>query len=260
MKLESLINKFKIQKGDKILVSSDILRLLMKSKKKEINFNPNNLIDILKEKIGKNGTLFIPTFNWNFLREKTFCSNKTQSHSGSLGNIALKRKDFLRSFNPVYSFAVTGKDKKKICSQKHVDCFSLKSPFGYLIKNKGKNLFVDYYFKDPKETVFIGFPFQHVVKQAVKVPYRYIKKFEGFYYDNRNVKKKLKIKFYAHNLKLKYRVLLKRKLHAALLRKKIIQKKTFHGINFDLLNLKMTYDFLKQDLNTKKDFFFKKYL
>ena len=63
MKLELLINKFKIQKGDKIIISSDLLRLLMKSKKEEVNFNPDNLIDILKEKIEKNGTLFIPTFN-----------------------------------------------------------------------------------------------------------------------------------------------------------------------------------------------------
>ena len=55
-------------------------------------------------------------------------------------------------------------------------------------------------------------------------------------------------------------MLLKRKLHTALLKKKIIQKETFHGINFDLLDLKMTYDILKKDLNTKKDFFFKKYL
>ena len=227
MKLELLINKFKIQKGDKIIISSDLLRLLMKSKKEEVNFNPDNLIDILKEKIGKNGTLFIPTFNWDFLKGKTFFSNKTQSHSGSLGNIALKRKDFLRSFNPVYSFAVTGKDKKKICCQKHVDCFSLNSPFGYLIKNKGKNLFIDCHFKDPNETVFIGFPFQHVVEQTIKVPYRYIKEFEGFYSNNKNIKKKIKIKFYAHNLKLKYRMLLKRKLHTALLKKKNYSKRNF---------------------------------
>ena len=72
MNLESLLNKFKINKGDKILLSADILRLLLKSKKNEINFDPNNLIDILKEKIGKNGTLLIPTFNWDFFKGKFF--------------------------------------------------------------------------------------------------------------------------------------------------------------------------------------------
>ena len=98
MNLESLLNKFKIKKGDKIIVSSDLLRLMLKSKKKEINFDANNLIDILKKKIGKKGTLFIPTFNWDFFKGKSFYLNKSISHSGSLGNIALKRKDFLRSF------------------------------------------------------------------------------------------------------------------------------------------------------------------
>lgn len=259
MNLETLLNKFKINKGDKILLSSDLLRLLIKSKKNEINFDPNNLIDILKEKIGKNGTLLIPTFNWDFFQRKIFFPNKSPSHSGSLGNIALKRKDFLRSFNPIYSFAVTGKDKKKICDQKHNDCFSLNSPFGYLIKNKGKNLFIDYYFKDPKETLFIGFPFHHVVEQAVKIKYRYIKEFEGFYSDSKNIKKELKIKFYAHDLKLKYRVFLKREFHTELLKKKIIHKEIFHDVNFDLLDIKKSYDILKRDLNTKKKFFFKKY-
>ena len=259
MNLELLFNKFKIQKGDKIIVSSDLLRLLLKTKKKEINFNPNDLIDILKEKIGKNGTLFIPTFNWDFFKGKTFYVNKSVSHSGSLGNVALKRKDFTRSFNPIYSFAVTGKDKDKICNQKHNDCFSLNSPFGYLIKNKGKNLFIDLHYKNPDETLFIGFPFHHVVEQAVKVEYRYKKEFKGFYYNKKNEKKKLKIKFYAFDLKLKYRVFLKRKLYTDLLKKKIIKKETSHGVNFDLLDIKKTYDILKKDLSSKESFFIKKY-
>ena len=113
MNLELLLNKLKIKKGDKVLVTSNILRILLKFKKKEINFNPNILIDTLKKKIGKNGTLLIPTYNWDFCRGKTFDYNKTPSQSGALGNIALKRKDFMRSFNPIYSLAVTGKDKKK---------------------------------------------------------------------------------------------------------------------------------------------------
>lgn len=259
MNLESLLNKFKIKKGDKIIVSSDLLRLMLKSKKKEINFDANNLIDILKKKIGKKGTLFIPTFNWDFFKGKSFHLNKSVSHSGSLGNIALKRKDFLRSFNPIYSFAITGRDKEKICNQKHVDCFSLNSPFGYLIKNKGKNLFIDLHYKNLDENLFIGFPFHHVIEQAVRVPYRYKKEFKGFYFNSKNIKKKLKIKFYAHDLKLKYRVFIRRKLYNELKKKKIIQNEKFHGINFDLLNIKKTYDILKRDLSTKMNFFIKKY-
>ena len=52
----------------------------------------------------------------------------------------------------------------------HKDSFSLKSPFGYLIKNKGKNLFFDIDYKD-------SFTFVHLAEQKVKVNYRFKKVF-----------------------------------------------------------------------------------
>jgi len=48
-------------------------------------------------------------------------------------------------------------------------------------------------------------------------------------------------------------------LYDDLREKKIIQNEIFHGINFDLLNVKKTYDILKKDLSTKMNFFIKKY-
>ena len=50
MDLKSLLNKITIQKGDKIILTSNLVRILIKFKKKKINFNPNSLIDILKKK------------------------------------------------------------------------------------------------------------------------------------------------------------------------------------------------------------------
>ena len=143
MNLEFFLKKLQIKKGDKIVVTSNIIKILSKFKNNEINFDPNTLINSLKKIIGKEGTLLIPTFNWDFLKGKTFNYYDSPSQAGALGNIALKRKDFLRTFNPVYSYAVSGKDQKKICNIKHTNCFSLNSPFGYLLKNKAKNLFID---------------------------------------------------------------------------------------------------------------------
>ena len=81
-------------------------------------------------------------YNWDFCEGLGFHYHKTKSRVGSLGNICIKRKDFRRSKNPIYSFAVFGKDQKKICELEHKSCFGLDSPFGYLIKNKGKNVFI----------------------------------------------------------------------------------------------------------------------
>ena len=50
MNLESLLNKFQIKKGDKIIITSDILKILIQFKKKKIDFDPNKLIDIVKKK------------------------------------------------------------------------------------------------------------------------------------------------------------------------------------------------------------------
>ena len=61
--------------------------------------------------------------------------------AGSMGSFALKRKDFRRTKNPIYSFAVTGKDKDYLCNLNHNNCFDFDSPFGYLIKNHAKNAF-----------------------------------------------------------------------------------------------------------------------
>ena len=200
MNFENLLDILKIKKNDKIIISSNIVKILIEFKKKKINFDPNNLINTIKKRIGKNGTLFIPTFNYDFFKGKTFDYKKSPSQSGALGNIALKRNDFLRTCNPVYSFAVTGKDKKKICNIKHDDCFSLNSPFGYLLKNKGKNIFIDLNYRLITDTTYGGFTFHHVIEQAVNFPYRYFKEFKGHYINRYKTKKKIKIKFYARNL------------------------------------------------------------
>ena len=134
--LENIFNKINIATGDKILVSSSILKILIKFKKKNKKFNANLIIDSLLNKVGPNGTIIFPTYNWDFCKGRDFDYNKAQSMSGSLGNFALERKDFQRTKNPIYSFAVAGKDKEYLCNLSHNNCFDLDSPFGYLIKNR----------------------------------------------------------------------------------------------------------------------------
>ena len=171
-----LFGKADIQKGDKVMVSSNLLKILISNRKLKNMFSPDTLLDELINKIGSEGTLIIPTFNWDFCKGKEFCYHRTMSLSGSLGNFALKRKDFSRTQNPIYSFAVTGKDKDLICSLEHKSCFGLDSPFGYLIKSNGKNLFIDIDYKD-------GFTLCHVAEETAGVDYRYLKKFSGSYRD-----------------------------------------------------------------------------
>ena len=180
--MKNVFSEININNGDTVLVSSDILKILLYNKKAKDKISPDNIIDMLKEKIGNNGNLLFPTYNWSFCEGKEFNYKKTKSLCGTLSNIALQRKDFKRTKNPIYSFIVYGKDMEYITNLDHKDCFSLNSPFGYLIKKKAKNLFINLHYR------FGGFPFVHVVEQEVGVNYRFKKNFKSYYVDKKETK------------------------------------------------------------------------
>ena len=66
--LKNNLIKLGLKKGDKILVSSDVLKFLVYLKKRQINYNLNDLINDLIEIVGKNGNIIFPTFNWDFCK------------------------------------------------------------------------------------------------------------------------------------------------------------------------------------------------
>lgn len=96
----------RIQKGDVVYVVSDILELAKNARENGERFDRDVFLDSLKEAVGENGTLLIPTFNWDFCRGIPFDYVKTPGKTGALGNAALKRSDFKRTRHPIYSFAV----------------------------------------------------------------------------------------------------------------------------------------------------------
>ena len=83
---------------------------LNKSKNKSLRL----FIETLINYIGKNGTILIPTYNYDFTRGKTFQTSKSLSQVGELGNILMKIKSNNRTNEPVFSHLVIGKLKKKI--------------------------------------------------------------------------------------------------------------------------------------------------
>ena len=242
MDLENIFDKINITPGDKILVHSNILKILIKLKKKNKKFNANLIIDSLINKVGPNGTIIFPTYNWDFCNGKGFDYNKTQSKSGSLGNFALERKDFRRTKNPIYSFAVTGKDKDYLCNLNHNNCFDLDSPFGYLIKNHGKNLFIGLDYKD-------GFTLIHVAEQTVGVNYRILKDFSGSYIDNFKKKSKVNCKLYVRNLNSDVaRSMIDKKMDKVLIKNQAYEKKIVGGIIINLIDMNKAYKIMKHDL------------
>lgn len=251
--MKNIFNGLNINDGDKVLVSSDILRLLMKLDKGGEKLNPDFIIDMLIEKVGKHGTLMFPTFNWDFCKGVEFNYKKTMSLCGALANTALKRKDFLRTKNPIYSFAVTGKDKNLICNMKHNNSFSLDSPFGYLIKNKGKNLFIDLHYRVG------GFPFVHLAEQQVGVKYRYLKTFNGFYIDASNNKSKVNYSMYVRDPSSKVAKTFIHEKFDNILKKVNAYKEVFmEEISLTLIDIEKAYNLLVDDLKNDGDLIYTK--
>ena len=252
--INAILNELNIISGDKILVSSNIMNLLILLKKYNEKFDPNKIIDALIKKVSPDGTLMFPTFNWDFCEGKGFDYNSTPSKTGSLSSLALKRKDFQRTKNPIYSFAVTGKDKDLICNLNHHSCFGLDSPFGYLIKNHGKNLFIGLNYK------YGGFAFHHVAEETVGVDYRYFKDFTGFYTDRFKKKTKTSFRLYVRDLSLNFETRMDKKMDEVLFEKNAYIRKIVKGINFELIDIPKAYEILVNDLKSKGGLVYPKYM
>lgn len=242
---KNFVKSIGIKKNDKIMINSNFLKIMILAKKKKKNFDLIKLIDAFLNFLGNNGTLFIPAYSWDFIKKKSFTYEKTKSISGSISNILINNKRFLRTSNPIFSFFVAGKDKKKICSMQHKDSFSLKSPFGYLIKNKGKNLFFDIDYKD-------SFTFVHLAEQKVKVNYRFKKKFSGYIFKN---SKKIKNTTSMYSRKLEMGVKgtkIDEKLDKILIKNNSLTKKKISGINCQIININKAFKIMIDDLKSER--------
>lgn len=174
-----IVDYLGIEKGDTILVSSDLLNLFSKEFETTGNLpDVNKFIDSFIEKVGPEGTLLFPTYNWDFCKGVPFNWKKTKGKTGSLGNACLKRKDFKRTKHALYSFAVTGKDKDLLCDMDFSDSFGPDSVFAYLDHKHAKQVIIDVHLTH-------CFTFVHYVEEMIlpEIEYRYIKNFTGEYID-----------------------------------------------------------------------------
>ena len=173
---EDVVEAMPFEKGDSILVASDVSEFLMAAFLEGKHFDLDHLIDLIQEKLTSDGTLLFPTYNWKFCSGKVFDYHKTKSRTGALSQKALKRPDFVRTTHPLYSFAVWGKDAEYLHSLLNINSFVGGTPFEYLNDTKqSKMLMLDV---DSR-----CFTFQHYVEERVHAPYRYLKKFTAPYID-----------------------------------------------------------------------------
>jgi len=182
-----------IEKGDNINLSSDVLAFAYIAKKAEGHFDPNEVLDSFIEAIGEEGTLLVPTFNFDFSNKGYYDYVKTKCTTGALGNAALERTDFKRTWNPMHSYAVCGKHKEELCSIHNLNSFGPDSPFAWMMENNAIQVLLGTDYQR-------GMTFVHYVETTEKVPYRFHKEFTGTYVNKDGVPETITIEYPAKYL------------------------------------------------------------
>lgn len=162
--------------GDRVLLASNVERLLFSALRAGGNFDLDEFIDALKIRIGASGTLLFPTYNWDFCHGATWDYHHTPSRTGSLSQAALNRADFMRTRHPIYSWAVCGEDSARLVAMQDSNSFVGATPFDYLYRTGGKFISLDV-------DLTHSFTFVHYVEEDKDIPYRFKKNFTARYID-----------------------------------------------------------------------------
>jgi len=167
-----------INKGDIIMVHSDI-GTFGKLGTFDRNFLLKSLIDVLKEVVGKNGTIVMPTFTYSFYENKAYDVENSKSTVGILTEYFRKMQGVIRSKHPTHSVAIWGKNKE--LAEIGNDTFDKFSIFGSLHKFNAKQVFLGVPFS--KSCTFV-----HYIEQIHGVWYRYMRKFKCNVFENTKIK------------------------------------------------------------------------
>jgi len=191
--LNNKLENLGIKNGDTIMIHGDAIILNFISGESYLD-KIKLFRDALIKKIGKNGTLLVPTFNYNFLKKKKFDPLKDKSQIGFFSETFRLIEKKNRSCHPVFSFLIIGKNKKKLINTGINDCFGKNSIFKKFHDLNGKIL-----------TFGCGFnriTFAIHVEEMFGVNYRYHKYFKGIIKKKKKYLKINKLSYYVRNLNL----------------------------------------------------------
>jgi aminoglycoside N3'-acetyltransferase len=244
--LNKILGNLKVKKSDNIYLGVDIFKLYKTFNSKKINrFDfVNEVLDFFLKKLGKNGNLIIPVFDFNSVIKKKFDQRYSSSDSGALGALLLKDYYKHRIGTPFYSFLCFG--KKLNIYKKIQDPHTV-----------GKNSLWKYFIKDNFYLLTLGhhysrsFTHVHHLEYLAKVKYRYDKNFKIYCTDMHGNKKTNKIVLYVRNRKLcKYSAITK-KCDLILLKNKISQFYKYKKLICFKLNIKKSSKLIIRDLRNK---------
>jgi aminoglycoside 3-N-acetyltransferase len=223
-----LLNKFNIRKGDTVFIHSSLDNL-------KIGFDIKDILPILIDTVGAEGTLLFPTYphlpSYEYLKSgEVFNVKRTPSFTGLLSEIARRHKESIRSLHPTKSVVAIGKYAKELTETHHQSPYPYDntSPYFKVLEHNSKSFgigvtsnyfssthIVDDYMKD---------------KFPVKVYHDELFAAKCIDYEGNEVT----VNTYAHNIrKMKFNIPLYFKNHVS---KEVASDFQVNGMNFFLVN------------------------
>ena len=167
-------NSSGIKTGDTVLLHSNVSNTLRRIKKLGAKPSLEIILNSFLAAVGKQGTLILPLFNFDFTEGVSFDINKTPSQMGALTELARKHPNAVRTGHPIYSFAAIGANANKFKNVRNFSGYGKDSPFGIIHELNGKIAVLDL----PDQN---SMTFYHYVEEACNVSYRYHKTFTAPY-------------------------------------------------------------------------------
>lgn len=182
-----------INRGDTVLIHSNIRRTLMNCRRAEIPASPEIILDSFLDVLGSQGTLLLPLFNFDFSNGADFDIRNTPSQMGALTEAGRLHSEAVRTGHPVYSFAVIGHHANSFDGIDNESGYAEDSPFGILKRLNGKIASLD--LEDQSSMTFY-----HHIEEIKNVDYRYFKTFTGNYTDYQGLSSPKSYKIYVRNI------------------------------------------------------------
>ncbi len=179
-----------IQKGDVVLLTSDILKLAMIARKAEKEFSTEAFLSSFSDLLGDDGTLLIPAYNFDLEDGDPFSISQTMPMTGSLATAAMSQGTYSRTAHPLHSFLVKGKDAETLEKMSNISSFGPDSPFAWLLEKNALMIFAG-------TTVAEAMTFTHFVEESEQVWYRAYKRIKIRYTDSEGNTQDRNFKIYA---------------------------------------------------------------
>jgi len=182
-----------LKKNDDILLHSSFKRTFVELKSKNYLITPKNILESFLEICSTEGTLIIPTFNFDFNDGIDYNYFTTKSQMGQVSEEARNHPLAIRTLNPVYSFAVFGKKANLFRDIDNESWYSKTSPFNFIHKFNFKICIIDLNDRN-------SMTFAHYCEEYFQVKWRYYKYFTGNYTNKYNLLEKKIYKGYVKKI------------------------------------------------------------